>query len=125
MKAKTVVLDTNFLLIPELYRVDIFAGIQELMNEPYELCIMDKTIDELNKIVQTAKTKDKEAAKLALQLIKQKDLKRLPCSDTVDECILNGPVDYAATQDRDLKRALKAKGVKIITLRQKNYLKVE
>ncbi|MEK6963045.1 MAG: PIN domain-containing protein [Nanoarchaeota archaeon] len=125
MKPKIVILDTNFLLIPELYRVDVFEKIKELMNEPYELYIMDKTIDELNKIVASAKTKDKEAAKLALQLVKQKGLKSLPCSSTVDECILNGPVDYAATQDRDLKRALKAKGVKIITLRQKHYLKVE
>lgn len=125
MKPRTIVLDTNFLLIPELYRVDIFQHIQELMNEPYELYIMDKTLDELQKIVETAKTKDKEAAKLAFALIKQKDLKTLPCSSTVDECILNGPVDYAATQDRDLKRKLKAKGVKIITLRQKHYLKVE
>lgn len=108
-----------------LYRVDVFKEIETIMEEPYELCIMDKTVDELEKIVKTGKTSDKEAAKLALQLIKQKDLKRLPCPNSVDEGILNGPVDYAATQDRELKRKLKAKGVKIITLRQKKYLRTE
>ena len=71
---KKIILDTNFLLIPSQSKVDIFAEIDKICMFKYELCIVDKTIDELNNIIEKQKGKHKAAAKLALQLIKSKHL---------------------------------------------------
>ena len=72
---KQIILDTNFLLIPATLKVDIFEEIKKVMNEPYELCILEETIDELNTIMETQKGKYKDGARIGLQLIKDKEIK--------------------------------------------------
>ena len=67
---KRIILDTNFLLIPFKYKVDIFAEIKRIMDQPYEISILDGTLNELHNI-----KKDKEAAKLALTIIEDKNIK--------------------------------------------------
>ena len=56
---RRIILDTNFLLIPGQFKVDIFQEIGKIMGESYELCIFQPTIDELTKIdsISTYKTK--------------------------------------------------------------------
>ena len=49
---KQVVLDTNFLLIPYTLKVDIFSEIKEIMDLPYEICLLDESLNELNKILK-------------------------------------------------------------------------
>ena len=49
---KTVLLDTNFLLIPAQFKVDIFSEIDRICTFQYEIAVLDKTIDELNKIIK-------------------------------------------------------------------------
>ena len=48
-----VLLDTNFILIPAYFKVDIYAEINRLMLGKYEVYVLDKTMDELNKIIET------------------------------------------------------------------------
>ena len=132
---KTIILDTNFLLIPAQFKVDIFEEIKRIMTTPYKLRIMAKTIDELNNIInnkserkQTAK--DKTAAKIALQLIvKYKIVKILSSKDlNVDNLILNTATKTShivATQDINLKRKLKEKRIPLIILRKKQYLELQ
>ena len=128
-----VVLDTNFLLIPGQFKVDIFAEFQRIIDFQYLLAIYSGTIDELTKIA-TANTKDKNNAKIALGLIKQKNLKTLENSSSkshnyIDQIILDN-VDNSyivCTQDMALKRLLKTKfpKIRIITLKSKKYLGFE
>jgi rRNA-processing protein FCF1 len=126
-----VVLDTNFLMIPSQFKVDIFAEIQRLMGEPYDLCAFQGVIDEL---LELSKGKNKDAihAKIALKLIKQKNLKSLPNSINekyADALILDGVTskDIVCTQDQALKRLLrnKHKGIRLIALKSKKYLDFE
>ena len=121
-----ILLDTNFLLIPAQFNVDIFSEINRIMLENYQLYILDKTIDELKKIIKDKKQKQKHkrAASLALQLIKAKDLKILRTKQDlpVDDLIVNLKGYIVATQDMGLKRRLKSKKVKIIILRAKKKL---
>ncbi|MFP4567402.1 MAG: PIN domain-containing protein [Candidatus Woesearchaeota archaeon] len=132
-KPKTkIILDTNFLFIPGDVGIDIFTEMDRLMNESYDLYVMDSTIKELEHIIlTTGKQKQGLNAKLGLILIKQKNLKTINGSSKnyADESIL----DYAAknpektiiaTQDKDLKQQLKKIPVRIITLRQKKYLEL-
>jgi len=126
---KKVILDTNFLLLPGQFMIDIFTQIEEIMQYPFELCIIDKTLKELKLVLETGNTRDKRAAKMALLLIKQKGLKTLHSFSQkgVDDLIVAkaGPNVYVATQDKELKQRLKEKSIKIVTLKQKKYIKFE
>jgi len=124
---KKVILDTNFLLIPGQFMVDIFTEVGRIMQEPFELCVIDKSMKELNQIVVTGKEKDRFAAKLALVLAIQKNLKTLHSfgnKKSVDDIIVSkaDKDTYVATQDKALRERLKEKGARIIGLRQQKYL---
>ncbi|MFH2020325.1 MAG: PIN domain-containing protein [archaeon] len=130
---RTIVLDTNFLLLPAARKIDIFAEIERIFIHNYKICIYRETIDELNKIIKEQRGKHKDAAKIGLQLItiknvsildsKQKDL-YMPTNSKepiVDDVIL-GEADsgiIVATQDKALRDALKKKGVGIIFAKNK------
>jgi len=125
---KKVFLDTNFLLIPYQFKVDIFSEISRIMPVQYELYILDKTINELKSIIEdkTEKQKNKLAATLAFQFIKSKNISilRTDSNKSVDDIL----VDIAdkdtiiATQDISLKKRLKLKLAGIIILRAKKVL---
>jgi len=123
---KKILLDTNFLLIPSQFKVDIFSEIGRICNFNYKLFILDKTIGELENIIMKQKGKDKDAAKLALKLTQLKGIQILKTEKNIptDSEIINTAEEgfIVATQDKNLKRLLKAKSVQVITLRQKKYL---
>ena len=54
---KKVIIDTNFLLIPGQFMVDIFTEIQRILDFPYELYVVGETITELNRLVTVGKQK--------------------------------------------------------------------
>jgi len=127
MTLKKIILDTNFLLIPAQFKVDIFSEIRRICDFTYKILILDKSIQELEKIIIKGKGKEKLEAKVTLELIKHKNIEIMKTAgDTyVDDYI----VDIAhqgeyivATQDLALIKRLKAYKVKVIMLRQKKYL---
>ena len=117
---KKIILDTNFLLIPSQFNVDIFTEIDRIIDDEYELYVVTGTIDELEKIIKEQKAKHQRSAKLALQLIKSKGLKIIKINQKpVDDILIDLSQEYViATQDKELKRKI----VKKIILRQKKYL---
>jgi len=132
----TIVLDTNFLLIPGQFKVDIFRELERIIDAPYRLVVLDATIDELKELrdKKGAKGRDKDAAKLALRLVQAKTETQninivTSAEPYVDQAILQMVQEdrkdkklVVATQDQELKRLLKKAGTKTITLRQKKYL---
>lgn len=111
-----VILDTNFLLIPVKFNVDIFKEIERICNFNYELYIIDKTIDELE---------GKKGEKLAKNLIKNKRVKVIKANEdgSVDEILKNLKNDkiIVATNDKALIKDLKTP---IIRLKQGKYLEL-
>lgn len=123
MEAK-ILLDTNFLLIPGEFGVDIFSELERLMDRKYKVYVLDRTIDELNNIIIVQKGKNKQAASLALQLIEAKNINILPAAQGVDNSIV-GIADSSyivGTQDKHLRNRLKQKGIALLTLRSKKHL---
>jgi len=116
-KMYKIILDTNFLLIPVKFKVDIFREIERICNFKYELYIIDKTIDEL---------KGKKGEKLANGLIKEKRVKVIKANKegSVDEILKNLKNDkiIVATNDKELIKSLK---FPIIRLKQKKYLEIK
>ena len=123
-----VILDTNFLMIPGQHKVDIFGEIERVLDVPFELCVVEESLHELERIVMSGTQKEKFAAKLGLVLAIQKSLKRLACSKGVsadDEIVKASDKDtFVATQDAALKKRVQKKGARVISLRQKKYLVV-
>ena len=132
---KKIILDTNFLLIPFQFNVDIFEELDKLIADKLELCIVDKTFYELQNIMQKneASFKDRSAAKMADKLIRSKiDSGKVVVLKTeknlnVDQLILNllkqGEF-IVATQDKALKQKISLLKARLVVLRQKRYLEL-
>jgi len=134
-----VILDTNMLLVPGQFKVDVFTEIDRIMEEPYELVILDGSLEELKKLA-AGSGDDARSAKLGQLLIDHqekrdfaantqcKGLKILGSSvgSHVDDAILKIAEDdtLVATNDGDLKRRLLEQGVRVIYLKQQQYLTV-
>ena len=124
---KKIISDTNFLMIPLQFKVDIFSELERICSFNYKLYVFERSLDELNNIVEKQKGKSKNAAQFALKLIKLKDIGVLEAEGrSVDSIILkNADKDtVVATQDGLLKKKLLEKGVSVIILRQKKYLQL-
>ncbi len=122
---KRIILDTNFLMAVSQFKVDIFSEIERIAEFKYEICIIDKTANELKSIMENGSGNEKTAAKLALSLIRIKGIKKIKTEEgIVDDLILKiaDKDTIVATQDMELKRRLKEKDVPLIFLRQKKYL---
>ena len=124
MEKRRIYLDTNLVLIPAQFKVDIFEEIKRLMDRPYELFVFDKTMKELDDLEKKG-GKLRQEVKLTKILLKSKALNIVPLPfgvKTVDEGLLSLTDSIVATQDMALKRRLAAKYTKMIVLRQKKYL---
>ena len=116
-----IILDTDFLVNSIKNKIDINIRIKEEYPKQ-NIAILDQTIDELEKVNNTN-------SKTALKLIKLKKFKIIKTKKNkiVDELILDlaKKIDIIATQDKNLKKTLKNKGIRTITIRQKKYIKFE
>ncbi len=124
-----IILDTNFLLIPCQFKIDIFTEIDRIFHFKYAIFILDKTLDELETIVEKQKGKDKEAARFALKLLDAKGIKTIksgndkPVDDSIADIASQEKV-IVATQDKILKKRLEAIGTPLIIMRQKKKLEL-
>ena len=125
---KKILLDTNFLLAVYQFKVDIFSEIERICRFNYGIFVLDKSIGELKNIIEKQKGKHKEAAKIALQLLKIKSISIIKTASQkhTDEIIL----EYAqkgylvATQDKHLKRKLIDHGIEVIVIRKKKLMAI-
>lgn len=114
-----IILDTNFLMMPNQFGIDIF----EYLND-CELFTLSACIDELKKLAK-GKGKNSKAAKVALELIKEKNVHVIKTKGKADQEIVNQAAAgdyYVGTNDVELITRLKKKNVKIVRLKQKKYL---
>lgn len=123
-----IILDTNFLLIPSQFKVDFFSEIDIIIHEKYALCVPEAVIGELKKLSES-KGKDGKAAKLALALIAKKNVNIIKGSKRTkygDEAILDIADSgmLVATQDIELRKKLKIRGVHAIMMGQKGHLRI-
>lgn len=124
-----VILDTNFLMIPGTLGIDIFTEIKRIVQEPVDICVLDQTIQELEKLMTKSKGKESFNAKLGYIMVKQKSLKTIKGSlsyvdDSIVDYIKRYPTTIVATQDKLLKAKVKQQKVRVIYLKQKKYLEL-
>ena len=124
-----IILDTNFLLIPERFKVNIFEELDIVVEEKYELIVPEGVVNELKRLAER-KGKDGRAARVALVLMEKKKIKILKTKeDSVDKAIKELAKRFkncaVATLDSKLKKDLLMEGKKVIYLRAKKYLVLE
>jgi len=134
-ETKKIILDTNFLLIPAQFGLDIFTELQKTCNFSYKLYMIDKSRDELANIVGHQKGAAKKAAQMTQKLLKNfinnNKINIIPAkTGYIDREILDisgkdSKDTLVATQDAGLRKKLKEKGVKTIIMRQRKYLQIE
>jgi hypothetical protein len=120
-----VVLDSNFLMIPFQFGIDILAELDRILDRKYEIFVTRGVMQELEKLSRSKGARAKEAQG-ALSLIKALHVLNSK-GKSVDDVL----VDMASkdtiicTNDRILKEKIKKKGAPVIYLRQKSHLVIE
>ena len=127
MSIKEVVIDTNFFMVPFQFNVDIITELEKELPS-YKLTTPSFVINELKGLKNNNKGKIRLNANLALKLansskVEIKDISLLE-NETVDDALLRVS-EVLATNDIELKKRAKAKGITIVYLRQKNYITVD
>ena len=127
MSIKEVVIDTNFFMVPFQFNVDIITELENLLPS-YKLTTPSFVINELKGLKNNNKGKIRQYANLALKLansskVEIKDISLLE-NETVDDALLRVS-EVLATNDMELKKRAKAKGITVVYLRQKNYITVD
>jgi rRNA-processing protein FCF1 len=121
MEKRQVLLDTNILFVPFRFRVDIFAGIEEMLSEPWEAVVSSRIIRELRRVAQR-KGRHAIEAKLALSMLEKKQVKIIASEMPVDEWLFSYAKEHGAvvvTNDSELIKKLKKNGIKVLVLRAK------
>ena len=126
----TVLFDTNFLLIPSRFGVDIFTESERALNQNPVFIVTNSILEE----IETLKNKAKPSLRRQLDLA-QKIAERCKVIDDhreegeeVDDSIIrvssnNGYI--VGTTDSELRKRLHEIGVKVLFLRQRNFLMLE
>jgi len=128
--ALKVILDSNFLLIPSQFKIDIFESMMNLLNQRYEPTILSSTLHELQTIGEKGPPKLRKQAQIALKLAERCQMVKVERSkdETNDDVIIRIAVEWrspVATSDRELRKRLRNQNIPVIFLRGKNRLELE
>lgn len=121
---KRIILDTNFLIDLGRFGISI-DEIGMVISENYEMEIVSSSIAELKKIAAT-NAEESKFAKYALMIVDLRKMKILESQETADKAILSfaDKETVVATNDVDLRRKLKEKGVRCVYVRAKKKLEI-
>ena len=127
MESKEVVIDTNFFMVPFQFNVDIIDELEKALPS-YKLTTPIFVINELKGLKRNNKGKIRLNADLALKLanssnIEIKDIS-LENNETVDDALLRVS-EVLATNDIELKKRARMKGITVAYLRQKKYIAID
>ncbi len=123
-------MDSNFLLVPFQFRLDIFEELTALLGQRIDPVILSPTYEELVKIAERGAPKMRRYASSALVLTKKCRLAPVDrrAEESTDDVIIRIAAEWkipVATNDRGLRRRLRDVGVAVIYLRQKSRLEID
>ena len=114
-------------MIPFQFNVDIIEELKRILPN-YHLVTAEFVIRELNGLKNNSKGKTRMAAGLGLKIALSGDVEirdvPLKEGESVDDALIRIS-NVLATNDIELKRKAKQKGIALVILRQKSYLAVE
>ena len=124
-----VILDSNFLMVPFQFHVDVFEEVEYLLQKKVDFIVPSSVKVELTEISSRGGEGAAEAS-LALQLASRcrvVDVSLQP-QETVDDAIVKAAQKLGAvvaTNDVELKKRLRDINIPVVYLRDKSKLEVE
>jgi rRNA-processing protein FCF1 len=115
------ILDTNALLIPWHFRIDVLEELRGLGFVP-------ATIEPVRRELSVLMKRGSAGAGVALRLSERCQVIETADGSTVDDQIVNTALKYKAavvTNDKLLKRDLRAHSIRVVQLRNKKHLEVD
>ncbi|TFG09993.1 PIN domain-containing protein [Candidatus Thorarchaeota archaeon] len=127
-----VVLDTNFLLVPTQFPIDVFAETEEVLEKRPRFVILDSVVAEINARLNAPRSlmenKQFTVAKALLERCEivevEENLRSLPVDlqileyATLQEAVI-------ATNDRILRKKARSRGIPVLLVRGKKRLTLE
>lgn len=120
-----ILCDTNFLLVPLRFGVDVFTEADEALNDLTEFCVSRRVLDEINLLRKKAKPSLEKELLFALKMAEQCELIEDKSETQVDDSLIHLAKRHnmvIGTTDSELRKKARKEGVKVIYLRQKRYL---
>ena len=120
-----IICDTNFLLVPLRFGVDVFTEADEALNDLTEFCVSRRVLDEINLLRKKAKPSLEKELLFALKMAEQCELIEDKSETQVDDSLIHLAKRHnmvIGTTDSELRKKARKEGVKVIYLRQKRYL---
>ncbi len=120
-----ILCDTNFLLIPIRFGVDVFSVTDDALNDISEFYVSSRVLDEINLLRRDAKPSLDKELLFALKMAERCKILEDRSTERVDESLIElakktGMV--IGTTDSELRKRAREAGVKVVYLRQKRYL---
>jgi len=120
----SVLLDTNALMVPEQFGVDIFVELERLGY--YQFLVPAPVLRELRALAKLADgKKNRLAARVGLGLAKR--CETVKALGEADQVLLDLALKMSVavfTNDKELKKKLSSRGVTVVHLRQRRYLEI-
>ncbi len=121
-----VVLDSNFLLVPFQFRIDIFAEVEALLDAKPKYAVPEQVLTELQRLASRTGRLAK-FARSAIALAEQRCEVLSVDAEDADEALekLAGRGTIICTNDKVLKEKVRKRGSAVIFLRERQKLAVE
>ena len=124
---KKIILDSSALMMVFEFNIDIERELDRLIGS-YQIFIPRNIVDELSFLSQNGRGKKKQLAKAALKLLERYTIVDLDSNLNGDDSVIAAAEKYngiVITNDRELRRRLKDKGISRICLQGKQHLILE
>jgi rRNA-processing protein FCF1 len=126
-----VIPDTNFLLVPGQFGVDIISELHRVLDVKFRIVIPNVVLDELNVIEQKSRGRDLMAVRMAKKLVERFETVEIgsfgkrPIDDQIFDFAVKNERVIVCTNDKGLKKRLRERGVPVVYLRSKKILELE
>ena len=120
-----ILCDTNFLLIPLRFGVDVFTVADEALNDITSFYVSSRVIDEINLLKRDAKPGFEKELLFALKMAEQCEIIEDTSKTEVDDSLIQLAKQndlVIGTSDSELRKKARHEGVRVLYLRQRRYL---
>ena len=126
-----VIPDTNFLLVPGQFGVDIIGELNRVLDVRFRIAVPNAVLQELEVIESKSRGKDLMAIRMAKKLAERFEVVEIgrfgerPIDDQIFDFAVKNERVIVCTNDKGLKRRLREKGIPVVYLRSKKILELE
>jgi len=125
-----VLLDTNFLMLPIRFGVDLRPELGRVIEASFSLATTPAVLDELRRLKKNVKTRESKNIDFALasaEGIEKMDAVLLPEEDVDDQLVRLCETEdlIVATTDSELRKRIRQKGKPVVFLRQRRFLSID